>query len=128
MLPPGVESDIESAHSLKEYCNDSDWILPPAEEVFGKASLFALARSGIQPRVRHSVRDTALSLALAESGVGITTATPLMLALRPTNVLLRDFPDSASRTIVALTKPLAEHRESIRMVVRSLQEVFARHA
>lgn len=124
VMPADAEHSTVSRRKLLRYCNEADWILPPADQAFGKAALFACARAGIHPKVRHAVEDTALSLALAESGVGITVATPLMLALRPTEAVLADLPAQATRTIVALTRSSSSHRESIQLVLQALRESF----
>lgn len=124
ILPTAALPSIGTTEALLRYCNETDWILPPPHQPFGKAILLALARAGIQPRVRHSLEDTALSLALTESGVGVTTATPLMLALRPTTAIPRSYPVDVTRTIVALTLPTSEYRDSIMLAIRALQEAF----
>lgn len=124
VLPPGAESHTRTRAELVKYGNATDWILPPADLMVGKAVLFACARAGIRPRVRHSVEDTALSIALAESGVGITLATPLMLALRPTNAPTAELPKEASRQIVALTGHASSHRESLQEVLAALRDTF----
>lgn len=125
IMPPESDSHLGSEAELLRYSNTTDWILPPAELMFGKAVLFACARSGIHPKVRHAVHDTALSIALAESGVGITLATPLMLALRPTTARIVPLPEQASRTIVALTGHALSNRESVQGVLAALRETFA---
>lgn len=124
VLPTEALPSIGSAEMLLRYCNEVEWILPPSHQPFGKSILLALARAGIQPKVRHSLQDTALSLALTESGVGITTATPLMLALRPTSAISRSYPVEATRTIVALTLPTSEYRDSIMFALEALQGAF----
>lgn len=125
VLPPAVRSFASSPALLHDFLNDADWILPPARSWFGKAALFACARNGIQPKERHSVIDTALSISLAESGIGVTLATPFMMALGgPTTVLLADLPVPAFRKIVALTRTDAEQRLSIQKVQAALKHTF----
>ncbi|PWJ49049.1 transcriptional regulator, LysR family [Quadrisphaera granulorum] len=120
-LPVGTEA-------LRGVLQQADWVLPPLDTAFGRAARTACARAGIAPSVRHTVTDTAVSLALAESGAGLTLATPLMLALRPTRCDTAPLPDpaggGAQRRVVALVRATAAERESVRLVLAALQEAF----
>lgn len=68
VLPPSTRELLGDEQALVDYANQNDWILPPVESYFGRACRFACARSGIEPKVQHTVTDTAVSIALAESG------------------------------------------------------------
>lgn len=119
-LPAGTEP-------LREALRGADWVLPPLDTAFGRASRTACARAGVAPTVRHTVTDTAVSLALAESGAGLTLATPLMLALRPTRCDTAPLPDPAGgarRRVVALVREPAAGREAVRLVLAALRDAF----
>lgn len=119
-LPQGGEG-------LREVLQEADWVLPPLDTAFGRAARTACARSGVSPSVRHTVTDTAVSLALAESGAGLTLATPLMLALRPTRCDTAQLPSpgGAERRVVALVRATAAEREAVQLVLTALADAFA---
>ena len=126
VLPGGTPQHLFTGpEALTELCNTREWIIPPVDTAFGKAVLFACARSGIHPRVRHSISDTALSIALAGSGTGITLATPLMLALHPTDAPIVPLPVPAQRSIVALTRQGAANRRGVALALTALDESLA---
>jgi DNA-binding transcriptional LysR family regulator len=110
--------------ALVDYANTTGWILPPVETYFGRACRFACARAGIEPRVQHTVTDTAVSISLAESGVGITLATPLMMGLRPTASPVATLPGNSYRSIVAIARSSALEKESVRAVRDAMIEAF----
>ena len=117
--------------ALREVLTAADWVLPPLDTAFGRAARTACARAGVTPVVRHTVTDTAVSLALAESGAGVTLATPLMRALRPTSGDVRPLPDPSGglqRRVVALTRATAAEREAVALVLTALRDAFTRPA
>jgi DNA-binding transcriptional LysR family regulator len=124
VLPPSAREYLSDPRALADYANNSDWILPPVDTYFGRACRFACARSGIEPNVQHLVTDTAVSIALAESGVGITLATPLMMGLRPTDAPTSVMPGESNRSIVAIVRSAALERDSIRAVRDALVHAF----
>ncbi|MGQ7297144.1 LysR family transcriptional regulator [Quadrisphaera sp. KR29] len=112
----------------REALQRADWVLPPLDTAFGRAARTACARAGVSPVVRHTVTDTAVSLALAESGAGLTLATPLMLALRPTRCDTAPLPDpagGAQRRVVALVRATSAQREAVQLVLTALRDAFA---
>jgi DNA-binding transcriptional LysR family regulator len=125
VLPPEAKELGGDSAVLVEYANASDWVLPPIETYFGRACRFACARAGIEPIVQHTVTDTAVSISLAESGVGITLATPLMLALRPTDSPVATLPGNSYRSIVAIARSSALEKESVRAVRDALIQAFS---
>jgi DNA-binding transcriptional LysR family regulator len=125
VLPPEAKELGRDSAVLVEYANATDWVLPPIETYFGRACRFACARAGIEPRIQHTVTDTAVSISLAESGVGITLATPLMLALRPTASPVATLPGSSYRSIVAIARSSALEKESVRAVRDALIQAFS---
>ena len=126
VLPPSVPEFGGDTDALVGYANAHDWVLPPVDTYFGRACRFACARAGIEPNVQHTVTDTAVSIALAESGVGITLATPLMMVLRPTKAPVAALPGNSYRSIVAIARSGALEKESVRAVRDALKYAFRR--
>ncbi len=122
VLPEAV--DLESPEALRAYADRTDWIVPPPTSNFGKAVRFACTRAGIVPREQHIVTDTAVSIALAESGVGITLVTPLMLQIRATKAPTTALPGPSTRDVVALTRSANLQRHSIATIRSALTRVF----
>lgn len=125
VLPPAAHELVHDDRLLMEYANDCDWILPPVDTYFGRACRFACARSGIEANVQHLVTDTAVSIALAESGIGVTLATPLMMGLRPTAAPTAVLPGKSTRSIVAIVRSSALERDSVRAVRDALVHAFS---
>lgn len=125
VLPPAAAELGDDDAALVDYANATDWVLPPVETYYGRACRFACAQAGIEPKVQHTVTDTAVSIALAESGVGITLATPLMMGLRPTDSPTAALPGSSYRSIVAIARSSALEKESVRAVRDALTEAFS---
>ncbi|SEQ60373.1 LysR family transcriptional regulator [Microlunatus flavus] len=126
VLPPGGGADLTSAEEVRAYADATDWILPPATSTFGRAVRAACARAGIAPRERHLVTDTAVSIALAEAGLGITLVTPLMLAMRATTAPTVPLPGPSTRDVVALVRTSALQRAGVVRVRSALVEAFGR--
>jgi DNA-binding transcriptional LysR family regulator len=99
-----------------------DWILPPSGSVFGLAVRHVCRRHGMEPRVRHEVTDTAVSLALVEAGLGIAPVTESMLHLRPSQVDRIALHESFSRDVVAVVRTLTAQRPSIAALLDLLGE------
>lgn len=125
VLPPEAADLVDDPVALTAYMNDADWILPPPDSTFGKATRFACASAGVDASVVHTVTDTAVSIALAEAGVGITVVTDLMLILRPTGSPRVPLAGSSTRDIVALARTSALERPSVCAVRDALTHVFA---
>ncbi|RBP63129.1 LysR family transcriptional regulator [Brevibacterium sanguinis] len=102
---------------------DADWILPPADELFGRALRLATAAIGIAAKETHIVTDTAVALALAGTGLGLTLATPIMMSLAGPGVELHPLAEVGGREIIVLTAPDPE--ESVAAVAEVVAEVFA---
>jgi DNA-binding transcriptional LysR family regulator len=125
VLPPEARGIADDRSALVDYANATDWVLPPVETYFGRACRFACAEAGIEPKVQHTVTDTAVSIALAESGVGITLATPLMMGLRPTSSPVATLPGNSHRSIVAIARSSALQKESVSAVRDALIHAFS---
>jgi DNA-binding transcriptional LysR family regulator len=124
VLPPEAKELLGDSAALMEFANATDWVLPPVESNFGRACRFACATAGIEPNVQHTVTDTAVSIALAESGVGITLATPLMMRLRPSASPTAELPGDSYRSIVAIARSSALQKDSVRSVRDALIQAF----
>jgi len=124
VLPPGAELDVGMAEEVRAFADATDWILPPPTSTFGRAVRTACARAGIAPRERHLVTDTAVSIALAEAGLGITLVTPLMLAMRATTAPTVALPGPSTRDVVVLARTSALERVGVRAVRSALVEAF----
>ncbi|WP_309105330.1 LysR family transcriptional regulator [Arthrobacter sp.] len=125
VLPPEARDIANNRGALVDYANATDWVLPPVETYFGRACRFACAEAGIEPKVQHTVTDTAVSIALAESGGGITLATPLMMGLRPTDSPVATLPGNSHRSIVAIARSSALQKASVSAVRDALIHAFS---
>lgn len=123
VLTPELEP-LRRQPELVQVANAKGWILPPAESEFGRAVRLALDAAGVEPRIAHLVTDTAVSLAMAESGLGVTVATPLMLRLFPSSAASAPLPGGSVRDIVAFVRQGTLERESVTTVLEVLREVF----
>ncbi|MEU3193517.1 LysR family transcriptional regulator [Streptomyces sp. NPDC006992] len=112
---PGRET--VALHELRE----RGWILPPAGSYYGRAALTACRRAGFEPRVLHEVTDTAATLALVETGVGVSLVTDLMLRLRPSHLDVLGLSDTVERHIVVVCRTVARHRPTVAALVDVLR-------
>ncbi|WP_222262939.1 LysR substrate-binding domain-containing protein [Modestobacter marinus] len=85
---------------------DRSWILPPEHTSYGRAIRMACRRAEFEPRVDHTVTDTASTLSLVAAGLGIAPVTDLMLALRREDLATVPLTERLERTLV-----LAHRRE-----------------
>lgn len=119
IVVPDGRDDVEV---LAADLADADWILPPAEELFGRAMRFATTALGIAAKETHIVTDTAVALALAGTGLGLTLATPIMMALAGPGVQLRPIAGAGGREIIVLTG--MHPSDPVRSVAEVVAEVF----
>jgi DNA-binding transcriptional LysR family regulator len=115
-LPPGPVSLAGTGAPL-------GWILPPENTHYGLAIRTVCRRAGIEPVLRHEVVDTAVSLALVEAGIGLSTVTGLMLRLRPSRFDVLPLVETFERHIVAVVRSSAEHRPNVAAVLQVLREL-----
>jgi DNA-binding transcriptional LysR family regulator len=101
---------------------DLDWILPPPGSVYGLAVRNVCRRHGAEPRVRHEVTDTAVSLAFVEAGLGIAPVTDSMLRLRPSRVDRIALQEAFARDVVAVVRSVAATRPSTAALLDLLSE------
>lgn len=100
------------------------WILPPADSTWGRAFRLACRELGVMPREKHLVTDSAVALAMASSGLGVTLATPYLMRMAPANVHILPRTICGSRDIVILTSTDAPLTPAARTVVDVLTDVF----
>lgn len=102
------------------------WILPPENTNYGRALYAACRRAGFEPDVAHVVDDTAVSLALAAQGLGLTMTTPMMLTLLPAPGLVRhELADDVRRDLVAIGRRGAQHRPTVAAITSIMRELAA---
>lgn len=124
VLPPALAS-LRNTPEVLQAADAMGWILPATDRDFGRATRLACERAGIQPDVRHLVTDTAVSLAMVESGLGATLATPYMLRLYPSRLPTAELPGGGGRSIVAFVREGMLERESVATVLDILGNVLA---
>ena len=71
----------ERPASLRAFADEA-WVLPPEHTAYGRAIRMACRRADFEPRVDHTVTDTASTLSLVAAGLGVAPVTDLMLTLR----------------------------------------------
>jgi DNA-binding transcriptional LysR family regulator len=110
---------------LSEFAREP-WILPPEDTNYGRALFAACRRAGFEPSVAHVVDDTAVSLALAAQGLGVTMTTPMMLSLLPAPGLVRrELTDEVRRDLVVIQRHGSRERPTIAAVVDIMREAVA---
>ena len=119
----GIVVPAGSAEPRAGQLAEADWILPPAEDLFGRAMRLATSALGITAKETHIVTDTAVALALAGTGLGLTLASPIMMSLGGDDVELHPVAEAGGREIIVLTSP--EPSEPVRAVAEVVAEVFA---
>jgi DNA-binding transcriptional LysR family regulator len=97
------------------------WILPSADSYYGRAALTVCRRAGFEPRVLHEVTDTAATLALVETGVGVSLVTDLMLRLRASHLDVVALRENFERHIVVIVRSSAQHRPTVAALVDVLR-------
>src|ERR687889_315788 len=105
MATPAGRPAPEGPSTLRDFA-DEPWILPPAHTSYGRAIRMACRRADFEPRVNHSVTDTASTLSLVAAGLGVAPVTDLMLTLRREGLATAPLTDRVERTLV-----LAHRRE-----------------
>ncbi len=101
------------------------WILPPTDSSWGRAFRLACRELGVKPREKHLVTDSAVALAMAASGLGVTLATPYLMLMAPANVHILPRTICGSRDIVILTSTDAPLTPAAHTVVEVLTSVFS---
>ena len=123
-LAPGRGDVFRDQEILRRALGRVPWILPPADSTWGRAFRLACRELGVMPREKHLVTDSAVALAMAASGLGVTLATPYLMRMAPANVHILPRTICGSRDIVILTSTDAPLTPAARTVVDVLTAVF----
>ena len=123
-LAPGRGDVFRDQEILRRALGRVPWILPPADSTWGRAFRLACRELGVMPREKHLVTDSAVALAMASSGLGVTLATPYLMRMAPANVHILPRTICGSRDIVILTSTDAPLTPAARTVVDVLTDVF----
>jgi DNA-binding transcriptional LysR family regulator len=100
---------------------DEPWILPPEHTSYGRAMRMACRRVDFEPRVDHTVTDTASTLALVAAGLGVAPVTGLMLALRRDSLATVPLTDRIERTLVLAHRREPAPQPGVRAVIGAIQ-------
>lgn len=123
-VAPGRGDVFRDQEILRRALGRVPWILPPADSTWGRAFRLACRELGVMPREKHLVTDSAVALAMASSGLGVTLATPYLMRMAPANVHILPRTICGSRDIVILTSTDAPLTPAARTVVDVLTDVF----
>ncbi len=103
-----------------------DWVIPPPDSGYGAAVRAACRKAGFEPRARHLVTDTAMSLRMAADGLGITPATPLMLRFAaPHGCPWHGLRDELRRDVVLVLRRADADRPVVEALVDALRDALA---
>lgn len=100
-----------------------EWVIPAEDSAYGRAIRAACRRVGFEPRVRHLVTDTAVSVMLASAGMGITLATPMMMRFTAAQCHWRPLGEEMCRDIVAISRREGGDRPAVAAVLEVLVAV-----
>ena len=78
-----------------------------------------------EPRVDHTVTDTASTLSLVAAGLGVAPVTELMLALRRDGLVTMPLTDRLERTIVLAHRRDPAPQPGVRAVVEAVRAAVA---
>ncbi len=101
-----------------------EWIMPSADTRFGLAVRAACRDAGFEPKVRHEITDTAVSLALVAAGLGATFVTDLMVDLAHRGDIRRiPLTRPVPRRVVFIRSTDAGSRPTVRALTEVVQAV-----
>ncbi len=101
---------------------DAPWILPPEHTSYGRAIRVACRRADFEPRVDHTVTDTASTLSLVAAGLGVAPVTDLMLTLRREGLATVPLTDRLERTLVLAHRREPAPQPGVRAVIDAIQD------
>lgn len=105
---------------------DSPWVLPPPQTVWGQAIRAACRKRGFEPIEAHELTDTAATLTLASTGLGVAPLTDLMLALSPERgVGVVRLEDDVRRDLVIYSAGSHQERRGVMAIIEAVQTVVA---
>jgi DNA-binding transcriptional LysR family regulator len=113
---PAGSPTRERPASLRDFADEA-WILPPEHTSYGRAIRTACRRSDFEPRVDHTVTDTASTLSLVAAGLGVAPVTDLMLTLRSEGLTTVPLTDRLERTLVLAHRREPAPQPGVRAVV-----------
>jgi DNA-binding transcriptional LysR family regulator len=105
--------------SLRAFADDA-WILPPEHTSYGRAVRTACRRLDFEPRVEHTVTDTASTLALVAAGLGVAPVTDLMLTLRREGLVTVPLTDRVERTMVLAHRRSPSPQPAVQTVIDAI--------
>jgi DNA-binding transcriptional LysR family regulator len=118
---PAGSAARQGPSSLRDFV-DETWILPPEHTSYGRAVRMACRRVDFEPRVDHTVTDTAATLALVAAGLGVAPVTGLMLALRRDGLATVPLTDRIERTLVLAHRREPGPQPGVRAVIDAIQD------
>jgi len=110
----------EGPSALRDFADEA-WILPPAHTSYGRAIRMACRRSDFEPRVDHTVTDTASTLSLVAAGLGVAPVTDLMLTLRCEGLNTVPLTDRLERTLVLAHRREPAPQPGVRAVIDAIR-------
>ncbi|MCW2742567.1 MAG: DNA-binding transcriptional regulator, LysR family [Blastococcus sp.] len=114
----------EGASSLLDFIDDP-WILPPEHTFYGRAFRMACRRLGFEPRVEHTVTDTASTLGLVAAGLGVAPVTELMLRVRWDGVTAVPLTDRVERTMILAHRREPAPQPGVQAVIDAIRDSMA---
>jgi DNA-binding transcriptional LysR family regulator len=114
----------EGPSGLRDFA-DEPWILPPEHTFYGRAVRMACRRVDFEPRVDHTVTDTASTLALVAAGLGVAPVTDLMLTLRREDLATVPLIDRVERTLVLAHRREPLPQPGVRAVINAIRDSVA---
>jgi DNA-binding transcriptional LysR family regulator len=124
MATPAGHRAQEGPSALRDFA-DEPWILPPEHTFYGRAIRMACRRVDFEPRVDHTVTDTASTLALVAAGLGVAPVTDLMLTLRREDLATVPLVDRVERTLVLAHRREPLPQPGVRAVIDSIRNSVA---
>jgi DNA-binding transcriptional LysR family regulator len=106
--------------SLRDLADEA-WVLPPEHTAYGRAIRMACRRADFEPRVDHTVTDTASTLALVAAGLGVAPVTDLMLTLRREGLATVPLAERVERTLVLAHRREPAPQPGVRAVVDAIR-------
>jgi DNA-binding transcriptional LysR family regulator len=121
---PAAAPAREGPSALRDFAGDA-WVLPPEHTAYGRAIRMACRRADFEPRVDHTVTDTASTLALVAAGLGVAPVTDLMLTLRREGVAAVPLTERVDRTLVLAHRREPAPQPGVRAVVDAIRAAVA---
>lgn len=119
-IPAGHRAEAGPS-PLRDFA-DEPWILAPENTFYGRAVRMACHRVDFEPRVDHTVTDTASTLALVDAGLGVAPVTDLMLTLRREHLATVPLVDRVERTLVLAHRHEPLPQPGVRAVIDAVQD------